>query len=319
MKNELKSMFTEHWKYLAVTAACKLNLFDKIMEGQNTIEELLEKNLYHGTALLHLLNFLVHDEYLHTGENQIYILTDKGHLLRKDNSYGLYFACLNWSAEHLTAWQNLDYSITTGESAFEHLYQKPFFDYLNEHPEKLRNYHLAMFQYAIDDYNELPNVIDFSIHQSIMDVGGGYGAAINLIKHKYPNTRCILFDLEKVVQEVNNEQIKKVSGNFFESVPNIGDAIILSRVIHDWNDEKAALILSNCYKALPQSGTLYLIENCTDKIKSNLSLLSLNMAAICQSYERSSIQYTKLCEEEGFTYYSEKPLNHLQTILIFKK
>lgn len=46
MKNELKSMFTEHWKYLAVSAACKLNLFDKIYEGQNTLEKLASKNNY---------------------------------------------------------------------------------------------------------------------------------------------------------------------------------------------------------------------------------------------------------------------------------
>jgi len=78
-------------------------------------------------------------------------------------------------------------------------------------------------------------------------------------------------------------------------------------------------ILQNCFKSLPQNGTLYVIENCTDKIQTNLSLLSLNMAVMCQSFERSSIEYKKLCEATGFSFQEEKQLSYLQTILIFKK
>jgi C-methyltransferase len=319
MKNELKSMFTEHWKYLAVSAACELNLFDKINEGHDKLNELAESNNWNENALSHLLNYLSVSEYLNCDATRTYRLTEKGNLLRKNNPDGLYYACLNWSGEHLTAWQNLSYSIQTGESAFEHLYRKPFFDYLNEHPETLRNYHLAMFQYAIDDYKELPHIIDFGVHHSIMDVGGGYGAAINIIQSTNQNSNCILFDLEKVIREVTKDSIKKVAGNFFEDIPNIADGIILSRVIHDWNDEKATLILRNCFKALPQNGTLYLIENCKDKIQSDLSSLSLNMTVMCQSYERSSTEYKKICKDVGFTYQSEHKLNQLQTILIFQK
>lgn len=319
MKNELKSMFTEHWKYLAVSAACELMLFDKINEGQDKLSKLAERNNWNENVLSHLLNFLSGSEYMNCDATRTYRLTEKGNLLRKNNPDGLYYACLNWSGEHLSAWQNLSYSITTGESAFEQLYQKPFFDYLNEHPETLRNYHLAMFQYAIDDYKELPHVIDFSRHHSIMDVGGGYGAALSIIQSINPNLNCILFDLEKVVKEVANDSFKKVAGNFFEGMPSSADGIVLSRVIHDWNDEKAILILRNCYNALPQNGALYLIENCTDKIQSDLSSLSLNMTVMCQSYERSSIEYKKLSTAVGFTYDSEHKLNQLQTILIFKK
>ena len=85
------------------------------------------------------------------------------------------------------------------------------------------------------------------------------------------------------------------------------------------NDEKAKLILKNSFEALPQNGTLYVIENCSDKIKIDLSLLSLNMTAMCESYERTSAQYISLCENSGFQFNRETKLNELQTILIFKK
>lgn len=318
MKNELKSMFTEHWKYLAVNAACELNIFDKIFEGQNSLVKLIESNNWNLQTLKNLLDFLLNDGYLNL-KDEIYSLTETGNLLREENSNGLYYACLNWSGEHLHSWLNLKYSIETGKSSFEQIYQKPYFEYLSDNPEKLMNYHKAMFQYAMDDYKELPSIIDFSIHNSIMDVGGGYGAAISLIEKKYPNIRCFLFDLDKVIEQVKYENIEAIGGNFFEVIPICSDAIILSRVLHDWDDQKAILILHNCYKALSSDGTLYVIENCTDQIQINLSLLSLNMTAMCQSYERSSMEYNNICEAVGLNFKEIKQLNKLQTILIFKK
>jgi hypothetical protein len=176
-----------------------------------------------------------------------------------------------------------------------------------------------MYQYAKDDYKMLPEVIDFSKHKSVMDVGGGYGALIENIKKKNPNLECILFDLPKVIDKVTVPNFKKISGSFFDKIPNQTEAIILSRVLHDWNDVKASLILKNCFEALSNNTTLYVIESCSDKIKIDLSLLSLNMTAMCESNERTSAQYILLCENAGFQFHSETKLNELQTILIFKK
>jgi hypothetical protein len=175
-----------------------------------------------------------------------------------------------------------------------------------------------MYEYAKDDYKNLPEVIDFGKHKSLTDVGGGYGAVLEIIKAKYSGVECVLFDLEKVVQNVNNPSIKKIGGSFFNKIP-VSDALILSRVLHDWTDEKARMILHNCYEALPNGGTLYVIENCTDKIETDLSLLSLNMTVMCESYERSLTQYIILCENAGFRYECENQLNQLQTVLTFKK
>ena len=89
--------------------------------------------------------------------------------------------------------------------------------------------------------------------------------------------------------------------------------------MHDWNKEKANIIINNCFEALPNNGALYIIENCSDNIKVDLSLLSLNMTAMCESYERSSNQYIDLAEKTGFHFKQAIKLNELQTILIFIK
>jgi len=317
MKDKLKSFFTEHWKYMAVSTACKLNLFDHLQE-QKTARQLAEKLSLNEEKLLLLLNALHNAEFL--GKNaDFFKVNSLSEFLTENHPESLKYACLNWNGEHLTAWQNLDFSIKTGKSSFEEIYGKPFFDFLNDNPEKLHAYHKAMYQYAKDDYKNLSDVIDFSKHKSVMDVGGGYGAVLENIKAKNPSVECILFDLEKVVEKITIPNISKISGSFFNKIPNQSEAIILSRVLHDWNEKKANIILKNCFEALPNKGTLYIIENCSDKIKIDLSLLSLNMTAMCESYERTSTQYISLCENEGFQFESVNKLNELQTILIFKK
>lgn len=317
MRDKLKSFFTEHWKYMAVSTACKLNLFDNLQE-KKTARQLANELSLNEEKLLLLLNALDNADFLSKNAD-FFKVNSLSEFLIENNPESLKYACLNWSSEHLNAWQNLDFSIKTGKSSFEEIYGKPFFDYLNDYPEKLHAYHKAMYQYAKDDYKTLPDVIDFGKHKSVMDVGGGYGAVLENIKNKNPNVECILFDLPKVIEKVTIPNIKKIGGSFFEKIPNQSEAIILSRVLHDWDDRKANIILKNCFEALPNNGILYVIENCSDKIKIDLSLLSLNMTTMCESYERVSTQYILLCENTGFQFHSETKLNELQTVLIFKK
>jgi hypothetical protein len=42
MRDNLKSFFTEHWKYMAVSTACKLDLFDNLQDAK-TAKQLAEK------------------------------------------------------------------------------------------------------------------------------------------------------------------------------------------------------------------------------------------------------------------------------------
>jgi hypothetical protein len=317
-KQELKAMFTEHWKYMAVSTACKLSVFDHIpCEGINRINlcEILNLNPEKFDLLV---ESLIEMDFVKNDASILY-LTEKSELLTDESPDSLKYACINWSGVHLDAWQNLEYTIKTGQPSFNKLHGMGFFDYLIQNPDELHKYHLAMNEYARDDYKNLPEIIDFSGHKTIVDVGGGYGALVHIIKKSYPGINCVLFDLPEVLRNVETQQITKISGSFFDGLPNEGDAIILSRVIHDWNDESAKTIINNCYNALPIGGKVYLIENCTDKAECDFSLLSLNMSVMCDSFERTSDQYKRLFSQNEFSFQGEIKLNQLQTILIFEK
>ncbi len=313
----LKSFFTEHWKYIAVSTACKLNIFDYLIKpiSSDEVASLLKLNT-EKTAIL--LNALYQCRFVEK-KGDLFQINDLSDYLRDNHQNSLKYACMNWAGEHLLAWQKLDYSIETGKSSFENIYRCNFFEYIDKYPEKLKCYHRAMYEYARDDYKNLSHIINFSIHKSIIDCGGGLGAIINTIKANYPQIICYLFDLPNVVDLANISGINKIGGDFFEEIPQVAEAMILSRVLHDWDDDKALIILHNCYQALPIGGSLYVIENCTDKINVDLSLLSLNMAVMCSSYERSSTTYQILCKKAGFDFRSIMSINELQMIMTYKK
>lgn len=314
-----KNLFTEHWKFLALNAACKANLFDSIQSNPITISNLAKTKHFNFIILKNLIKVLEQMNLIKFNDpNSKLQLTSKGMLFTETSPQSLKHACMNWAGPHLNAWQNLDYTLKTGKSSFKHLYGYNFFDYLNKNPKELDNYHKAMYEYARDDYKDIADIIDFSKHESIVDVGGGYGAAISIIQRKNPQVNCILFDLPKVIIKAPVQNVNKISGNFFKHVPNCS-AILLTRILHDWDNERASTILSNCSKALPIKGTLYIIENCSDLINDDLNLLSLNMSVMCQSYERNCKEYIKLAQKHCLNFKKTISLNALQSILIFKK
>jgi hypothetical protein len=319
-REELKQLFTGYWHYLAVKTASKLNLFDLIEEGIDRRHSLSEAMNVDIQALSFLLEALL-SLALISKKNDCYSLSQSGEFLTERHSKSMKYACILWGEEHLTAWQNLEYTIKKGKPAFDNCYGKPFFDYLRGEKESNRIYHKAMFEYARDDYEQIAEVVDFSKHQKLMDVGGGLGAILMAIRKRL-SIPLYLLETENVIKLLPNNYSKifsAISGDFFKEIPTLADAIIMSRVIHDWNDEKAKQILNNVYNALPQDGVLYLIEIIKENLKDGAALLNLNMQLMCNSNERTQYEYKALLEMSGFKFIEVKPLNELQSIIICKK
>ena len=317
MKDELKNMFTAYWDYLAISSACQLNLFDAIEQGAKTPEELQGRYSLTNVGLKALLEICARQGLI-TQDSGL-SLTNKGEYLTENHPESLKYACLYWAQEPLTAWQDLAYSLNTGNSSFENIYGQSYFDYLSKNPKRLVAYHKAMNEYARDDYRSICSVIDFSQHSTIMDVGGGFGALIQNIKSCNPDLTCILFDRPEVVQHGIPKDVEVIGGNFFEPLPISTDAVILSRVIHDWEDSQAEIILRNVFQSLPVNGTLYLIENLPERMENHASSLTLNMLVLCKSYERTLEQYQTLLFQGGFRFKSVVQLNSTQYILIATK
>jgi hypothetical protein len=74
------------------------------------------------------------------------------------------------------------------------------------------------------------------------------------------------------------------AGSFFESVPAGGDAYVLKYILHDWDDPRAAAILTACRRATSPDGTVLVVERLLPErarsgINTDVYLLDLEMLA----------------------------------------
>lgn len=80
---ELKSFFTEHWKYMAVSTACKLNLFDNLQEAK-TAKQLATELSLNEEKLLLLINALHNANFLKKNED-LFSINSVSELLLENN------------------------------------------------------------------------------------------------------------------------------------------------------------------------------------------------------------------------------------------
>ena len=92
----------------------------------------------------------------------------------------------------------------------------------------------------------------------LVDVGGGAGNLLAAILRSAPGLTGVLFDRPGVAPAAEArlrgagvaDRCELVPGDFFASVPAGADAYVLSRVLHDWDDEDAGRILDRVRAAM---------------------------------------------------------------------
>jgi hypothetical protein len=98
------------------------------------------------------------------------------------------------------------------------------------------------------------------------------------------------------------DRCEVVGGDMFTEVPGGGDAYVFSRVIHDWDDERAAAALASCRRAMGPAGTLLLVEEVLPPGDTPAygKLSDLNMLVGPGGQERTEAEYRTLYTAAGF-------------------
>jgi cyclopropane fatty-acyl-phospholipid synthase-like methyltransferase len=212
--------------------------------------------------------------------------------------------------EHYPAWGELMHSVRTGGIAFDKAFGEPVWEFFAKHEENARIFNDAMSGLTAQCEEALHAAYSFAGIKSIMDVGGGHGRLIASILKRNPAMRGILFDSPQVVEGARvtlaeaglNDRCEVVGGDFFKSVPEGADAIVMKWIIHDWNDEQSIAIMKNCHRALPDGGKLILVEAVVpagDEMHF-AKFMDLNMLVMTGGRERSEEEFRRLYEAAGF-------------------
>jgi hypothetical protein len=151
---------------------------------------------------------------------------------------------------------------------------------------------------------------DFGAVGQVVDVGGGRGVVLEAILRAAPHVRTVLFDRATVIgparQRLSTAGLARrctfVAGDFFSSVPAGADAYLLSRVIHDWDDDDAARILTNCCEAMTTGSRLLIVDTVLPKLAREQPAairMDLHMLMLLGARERTRTQFRQLLSRAG--------------------
>ena len=287
--------------------AAKLGIADHLARGPMSADELAKKVGANPKALLRLMRHLAALDIFTQDESQKFGLTSHSELLRDDNPESMRYNAIYSGEENYKATGDLLHAVRTGETAFNHLYGKGHFDWLADHPDESSTFNKAMAQSLRRLENPLESY-DFSGKHLIVDVGGGRGDLITTIIRANPTLKGILFDLPQGNREAPSQlkakgvedrcQIKE--GSFFRSVPEGGDVYVLSRILHDWPDDRVSTILANCRKAINDDGILLIRDNVLTDGDELGSQLDITMMIMTGGQERTESEWKNLLHSTGF-------------------
>jgi hypothetical protein len=197
-------------------------------------------------------------------------------------------------------------AVRSGGTAFERVHGASFFAHLDAHPADEAAFEASMAARSRQEAGDVVAAYDFSTIGTLVDVGGGRGVLLAAILDAVPGLRATLVDRADAVaaaREHLGARAECVEADFFDAVPADADAYMLSRVLHDWDDEDARRILSVCRAALPSHGRLLVVDAILpERAKDGPAAIrmDLHMLLLLGARERTEAEFRALLSSAGF-------------------
>ncbi|MGK4579066.1 methyltransferase [Kitasatospora sp. HPMI-4] len=309
----LLELMTGAWTTQAIAVAADLGLADHL-PGPGTpavpepIGELADRLAVDPDGLARLLRYLSTKELV-TPAGDSYRLTALGEPLRRDARHSLRPLAQLYGGPFYRSFGALAHAVRTGQQAFPTVFGQGHFDYFAEHPALAELFDDAMAASA-EMFEPVPGLVDLSDARVVVDVAGGNGELLSRFLTHTPHLRGVLFERAHVLERARQrladdghaDRCDLVAGDFTQGVPTGGDVYLLSRVLHDWDDEQCLAILRRCAAVVREDARLLIVERLvpTDGTPSLTTAWDLHMLCNVGGRERTAEHYARLLATAGF-------------------
>ncbi len=307
----LQQLFDQFKLAHMIFAAARLGIADLLKAGPLPVADLAQATGTHERSLRRLLGTLASQGIFSEDASGRFSLNLMADPLRRDAPDSVRTQALFFGSEaDLQTWADLAYSVRTGKPALEYIYGRGLFEYLHGHPELAQIFNDMMSGRSKADGDSIVAAHDFTQYQKVVDVGGGHGVMLALILDQSPNSHGVLFDSAQVIANAAGAidlhlaqgRAEKVAGDFFEAVPDGGDAYVLKFILHDWDDESAITILRNCRQAAAPDGRVLIVEMVIppgNEPAPDKMMMDMTMLLYFHSRERTEAEYRDLLLQAG--------------------
>jgi acetylserotonin N-methyltransferase len=210
-------------------------------------------------------------------------------------------------------WTHLEDAIREGTPRWKQAFgiDGAIFDHFFRSEEAKQTFIKGMHGLGILSSPKVVEAFDLSHFRKLVDLGGATGHLAIAACERHRKLRAAVFDLPQVIEgariEVNKstaaERIDLLAGNFFRDELPEADLFAMSRIVHDWSEDKVQTLLSKIYRRLPAGGGILLAEKLLNEEKTgptSAQLQSLNMLVCTEGKERTLGEYRRLLEDAGF-------------------
>ncbi|MBC9930014.1 methyltransferase [Chitinophaga qingshengii] len=301
---------TNHWVSCCVYVAAKLNLADILSGGPMDIAGLAAETGTHPPSLHRVMKLLAANGIFEEQSSGMFVNTPNATALMADVEGSMKAFVLAELGDFYAPWGDLEGSVRTGKTAFDVHYGADLWKFYKTHADKGLNFMKAMTDVTSFLSPAILDKYDFSVFDTIIDVGGSNGALLSAILKKTPGPAGIVFDVPYVVEQTAailaadpllRHRCITISGNFFEQVPAGADAYLLKMIIHDWNDEDAIRILSVCSKAMKKESKILIVDGVVPEDNSlhGSKFMDVNMLVVTGGKERTAAEFDELFRRSG--------------------
>ncbi|WSP43391.1 methyltransferase [Streptomyces sp. NBC_01244] len=249
-------------------------------------------------------------------------LTPLGALLRADSPDTMRPLALMYAGPFYRSFAALDHTVRTGQPAFDHLFGENHFDHFARDPELADLFDRSMAAssrmfHPLPAHPVITSAARASTPRTVVDVAGGNGELLGRILTAHPGLRGTLLERPHAVEAARRSldaagcgaRCDYRSGDFAD-VPHGGDVYVLSRILHDWDDDRCREILRHCARAMPAHADLLIIERLlpADGSPSLATAWDLHMMCNVGGRERRGEHYARLLADAGLELLDHTPL-----------
>ncbi len=210
-------------------------------------------------------------------------------------------------------WTHLEDAVRDGGHRWKQAFgaDGAIFDHFFRTDEAMRIFLQGMHGFGLLSSPKAVAAFDLSRFRRLVDLGGATGHLAIAACERYPHLRAAVFDLPRVIEVARERigltpaasRIELIAGDFFRDDLPEADLFAVSRILHDWTDEKVATMLAKVCRRLPPGGGLLIAEKLLAEDKSGpvpALMQSLNMLVCTEGRERTLSEYRALLKAAGF-------------------